>query len=81
MLEITIGARYGKLTAIGPEVRVNGKRCMTCRCDCGQVVTPHVSELFRLRRNSCGCGPKATHDNFCNSWKAVKAERIRRGPR
>lgn len=56
--EIPAGTRFGKLTVIGeglPKGR-RGERTLECRCDCGNVTSPLLSNLRKAAgTRSCGC--------------------------
>jgi hypothetical protein len=55
-----IGTRHGKLTIVGdPEWR-EGKRYLSCRCDCGVVKLIRASRLG-TKTNSCGCARYDKH--------------------
>ena len=56
--EIPVGTRFGKLTVIGeglPKGKRN-ERTLECRCDCGNVTSPLLSNLRKTTgTRSCGC--------------------------
>jgi hypothetical protein len=53
--EVTIGAKFGRLTVISELIRVPGKQTrVTCRCDCGNEKTLIVGNIG-LTTRSCGC--------------------------
>lgn len=60
--EIPPGTRFGKLTVIGegPPSGKRNERSMECRCDCGVVTTPLLSNLRKVNgTRSCGCEKEA----------------------
>ena len=53
---MSIGAKYGRLTVIGPSPRrrSTGSR-WGCRCDCGMIVVVASEKLRSGNTRSCGC--------------------------
>ena len=49
-----IGRRFGKLTVIDEATPKNGRRQITCRCDCGNIVIVNASNVRRGHTSSCG---------------------------
>lgn len=59
-IQVTPGDRYGRLTVIEevePETGSRGRRFrrVTCRCDCGTLVSARLSNLRSKQVQSCGC--------------------------
>lgn len=50
-----LGAKYNYLTVIRPTHTVNGRRLITCRCDCGNVIEIDPFNWKSGRTKSCGC--------------------------
>lgn len=51
-----IGTRFGALVVSGPETRLNGRRMVTARCDCGAEKTTQLHAVISGHLTSCGCG-------------------------
>ena len=58
------GRAWGRLTVIGdaepvfytrPDGRLRSERQITCKCECGTVVTLHASNVATGNTKSCGC--------------------------
>ena len=58
------GRAWGRLTVIGdaepviytrPDGRLRSERQVTCKCECGTVVTLHASNVVTGNTKSCGC--------------------------
>lgn len=49
------GKRFGKLTVISYQGKVNGHRTWNCRCDCGKTTVVRESNLKNGLSKSCGC--------------------------
>lgn len=54
-INISVGARYGRLVVVGPETRRLGERAMPCLCDCGKESVIRISSLNSGVTQSCGC--------------------------
>ena len=56
LIDLT-GQRFGRLTVIGEAERITktGLRFLSCKCDCGNVVTVRIDRLAGNRQKSCGC--------------------------
>jgi len=56
------GEKYGRLEIIADvpisERRVQNKREVLCRCDCGNIVRVQAGNLFSCNTSSCGCFAK-----------------------
>ena len=50
-----IGERHGRLVAVKPLGKVDGKYRWLCKCDCGNEVIHTVRDLHAGRVKSCGC--------------------------
>lgn len=51
-----IGTKYGHLTVIGEsELRIRGRVCWKCQCDCGNVIDVIGTDLRTGRKTDCGC--------------------------
>lgn len=48
------GRRYGRLTVIAFDRRVNSQNFWVCQCDCGTIKTVRAANLGRSTK-SCGC--------------------------
>ena len=61
------GQRFGRLTAISPinKRASNGNVRWKCKCDCGNIIYPTMSNLKRGHTTSCGCAK----DDFIESCK------------
>jgi hypothetical protein len=61
-LKSVVGQVFGKLTVIDePEICRN--RRVTCRCECGHVVSRLLSNLKRGQTKSCGCTKWYDHEH------------------
>ena len=61
-LKSVVGQKFGKLTVIAePEIKRN--RRVTCRCECGRVVSRLLSNLKRGQTKSCGCTKWYEHES------------------
>lgn len=57
---IESGQRFGRLVAIGPAARDEGRRARwSFRCDCGAFTTVDVHSVKRGNTRSCGCAARA----------------------
>lgn len=57
-IEIPLGTRFGKLTVIGEGLPAGKRleRTLQCKCDCGAVASPLLSNLRKANgTRSCGC--------------------------
>lgn len=64
------GKRFGRLTALEPAVKENGKRgYWLCQCDCGKQVICYKENLCGGVTRSCGCLLEETRRN--NMKKAI----------
>lgn len=71
--------KFGKLTVLCIDGKLNGKTAMRCVCDCGETTHATVSHLVQGRRLSCGCAKDGnpTHGMrytraysiWCDMWK------------
>lgn len=50
-----MGTRFGRLVVIGGVGRLNGRRAVPCRCNCGRERMCNISTLYRGHLCSCGC--------------------------
>lgn len=73
LLSMWVGRRYGRLTVIG---LAEGRKAI-CRCDCGNEVTVHRTNLVRPNTTSCGCLHKervreslTKHGHSSAGWKS-----------
>lgn len=63
-LKSVLGQTFGKLTVIAePEICRN--RRVTCRCECGKVVSRLLANLKRGQTKSCGCTKWYNHKFGC----------------
>jgi len=55
-IEIKPGTQYGELTVVC-EAETSGKRCVLCKCSCGNEATVRLSHLRSGHSQTCGrCG-------------------------
>lgn len=54
-IDVPPGTVFSHLTVIAEVPRVNSKRMMLCRCECGETKTAAVSALRSGDTKSCGC--------------------------
>lgn len=54
MKKSLVGKKFGMLTVLE---RLDGRKIL-CKCDCGNVTTPYVSNVTRSHTTSCGCHRK-----------------------
>lgn len=70
-----VGERFGMLTVVG-EFKVNGRRRLTCQCDCGTVSTVDRGNAVAGRTRSCGCKKRSLNGEWNSptyrSWKAMR---------
>lgn len=65
-LDSCIGKKYGKLTIIRYAGLSNDKwkrRLVTCKCDCGNIVNVHFSDLYNNKVKSCGCRHREIYES------------------
>lgn len=65
-MDAYVGSRFGKLVVIEDVPQTRGRRRVRCRCDCGNEITPLLSNVLDGNTKSCGCekrrgGRNATH--------------------
>lgn len=51
---INVGDKFSRLTVLR-EFNVGTRRCLECRCDCGQLINCTLHYVFNGRTKSCGC--------------------------
>lgn len=47
--------RFGRLLALKPAEKRNGKSCWSCLCDCGNITIVYQYKLLNGETKSCGC--------------------------
>ncbi len=50
--------RYGRLTILKDEERINYRRRVECQCDCGSVKNYYYQSIKLGHTKSCGCYKK-----------------------
>lgn len=53
--KITVGKKYGMLTAIDKTYPLGGKTSFIMKCDCGKIKTIRTGDILSGRTKSCGC--------------------------
>lgn len=77
---IKTGDRFGRLTAVSPDGRVNGRVVWLCRCDCGNGHRASSKHLAAGNTKSCGCFRREASAARPAARAQDFASRLRRAP-